>query len=59
MSKTFFDIETDNCGISVGGHTYVDDAGNVLVEVCDGVAIDVDTGAVHPIATFDTDDDED
>ena len=37
----------------------MNDAGNVLVEVCDGVAIDVDTGAVHPIATFGTDDDED
>ena len=59
MSKTFFDFETGEIGHSLSDNMLMNSDGDLLMILSDNMALDFDSGDIHFISSFGTDDDDD
>jgi hypothetical protein len=57
MSKTFFDYNSGDFGYSMSGDTLMSSDGHLLSKMSDSLALDLETGELHIISSYDTDDD--
>lgn len=59
MSKSFFDFDDDDFGMSISGNMAVDSEGNFMMRMSNNTAMDMDTGDIHFISGWSDDEEDD
>ena len=59
MNKSFFDYEDGDFAYSISDNMAIDSDGDLLVRMGDNMAMDMDTGELHIISDWSTDEDDD
>lgn len=59
MSKSFFDYEDGDYCRSLSNNLAMDSDGNLMMRMSDNMAMDMDTGDLHIISGWSSDDDDD
>lgn len=59
MCGTFLDLESGELGFSMGNDTLVSSDGHLMSRMSDNSALDLDTGELHLISSFEFDEDDD
>lgn len=50
MSKSFFDFDDGDFGMSISGNMAVDSEGNFMMRMSDNMTMDMDTGDIYFIS---------
>ena len=58
MSKSFFDYEHGNFALSISDNMEIDSDGDLMMRIGDNMAMDMDTGDIHLISSWSTDDED-
>ena len=59
MCKNYFDIDDGDFCHSISGNMLMDTDGNMLMKMSDNMALDLDSGDIHFISSFGSDDEDD
>ena len=59
MSKQFIDFEDGDCCFSVSNNMAMDSDGHLMMRMSDNMAMDLDTGDIHIISGWSSDDEDD
>jgi hypothetical protein len=59
MGKHFFDYDDGDYVFSVSGNSAMDSEGNMMTRMSDNMAMDLDTGDIHFISSWSSDDEDD
>ena len=59
MGKAFMDLEDGDICFSVSDRTAIDSDGHLLMKMSDNMAMDMDTGDLHIVSGWRSDDDKD
>ena len=58
MSKRFFDYEDGDFALSISDNMAIDSDGDLMMRIGDNMAMDMDTGDIHLISSWSTDDED-
>lgn len=58
MSKSFFDYEDGDFSLSISDNMAIDSDGDLMMRIGDNMAMDMDTGDIHLISSWSTDDED-
>ena len=59
MSKPIFDLEDSDFIFSTSGNMGFDSDGNMMMRMSDNMAMDMDTGELHFVSSWNEDEDDD
>ena len=59
MAKTIFDLEDGDFIFSTSGNIGFDSDGNMMMRMSDNTAMDMDTGELHFVSSWNDDEDDD
>ena len=59
MSKPIFDIDDGDYIFSTSGNMGCDSDGNMMMRMSDNMAMDMDSGEIHFVSSWDDDDEDD
>lgn len=58
MGNMFFDYDKSDFGFSISDNMGMDFDGNMMMRMSDNMAMDMDSGDIHMISSWPTDDDD-
>ena len=58
MGKMFFDYDNGDFGFSISDNIGMDSDGKMMLRMSDNMAMDMDSGDIHMISSWSTDDDD-
>ena len=58
MLKSFFDYEDGDFALSISDNMAIDSDGDLMMRIGDNMAMDIDTGDIHLISSWSTDDED-
>ena len=58
MAKRFFDYEDGDFALSISDNMAIDSNGDLMMRIGDNMAMDMDSGDIHLISSWSTDDED-
>ena len=59
MARSIFDFEDGDFIFSSSGNLGIDSDGNLMMRISDNMAMDMDSGELHFVSSWDNDEDDD